>query len=69
MQIPTRHAGSVSFRERIRSNYVETFNMENDDGREANCPPVWIDLRWTVRDQSYPHCNYHLEWNDTVSLC
>jgi hypothetical protein len=28
MQIPTRHAGSVSFRERIRSNYVETFNME-----------------------------------------
>jgi hypothetical protein len=38
------------------------------DGRKANCSSVWIDARRTVRDQSNPECNYHLEWNDTVSL-
>src|SRR5262249_28101855 len=29
------------------------------DGREANCSPVWIDVRWTIRGQSDPeHDNY-----------
>ena len=30
------------------------------DGREANCSAVWIDVRWTIRDQFDPERNNHL---------
>jgi len=30
------------------------------DGREANCSPVWIDVRWTIRGQSDPERDNYL---------
>ena len=35
---------------------------------ETICAPVWIDVRWTVRDQSNPECNHHLKWRDSTRL-
>jgi len=60
MQIPTRHVQLSSLLERIRPTYVDTFTRKNNDGREANCPTLSTDVRWTIRDQSRSQCNEHL---------
>ena len=56
-------SGNVSVQPALRRSQRRMTN-----GREANGPPVRVDVRWTVRDQPHPKCNRHLEWDDTGRL-